>query len=252
MRYVAGPLNLVRLLAVALEETSPEVLPDLRLLGVFTHGDHLSTRSRQLIERILRAEVTDVYGLSEIAGSACMECPACGFFHAPPIVIPEVLSPSSDAPAERKGEPVFTTLALFESLQPLIRYRTGDAVVIGRFDSSTTSASSPSGASPIAPTPRSTSRSSCPRTSCTTSSTSCPRRPDPVSPLADFGIGPVYGRPVYRLVPPSPGSARLELAALYAAASRRGARGPSRGPPGARAPRPVDGELEVTVEPTCT
>ena len=221
VHHVAGALNLVRLLAVALEATSPEVLPDLELHQVLTHGDHLSARWRATIERILGAPIVNVYGISEIAGSTCHECPGCRHFHARPIVVPEVAVP--DAPGEivdkGRGELLLTALAPFQVYQPLIRYRTGDVVEVGPpcplLDEP--------GFRPIG---RITDRSAATGWAALELPTFLVHEllddePDvarvPYPRLADFGIGPVYGTPIYRLRPGERGAATLEVQLTYPA-----------------------------------
>jgi phenylacetate-coenzyme A ligase PaaK-like adenylate-forming protein len=221
VHHLAGPLNLVRLLAVALEAGSPEVLPRLALRQVLTHGDHLSARWRTTIERILGAPVVNVYGISEVAGSTCHECPGCGYFHARPIVVPEVVSPSAPGEIVHKGrgELLLTALAPFQAYQPLIRYRTGDVVEVGP-------------ACPLVddlgfrPVGRLTDRSAGTGWAALELPTFLVHEllddePDvakvPYPRLADLGVGPVYGTPLYRLRPGEDGTAVLEVQLLYPA-----------------------------------
>ena len=132
VQYIAGALNLVKLLAVLLQSTAPEVLGARRLRGVFTHGAHLSRRWRRILEEAYAAPVLDIYGLSEITTSPTTECALCGAFHPAPAVVAEVISPfADDEPVTAGvGELVLTSLSPFQTLQPLIRYRTGDLVEV--------------------------------------------------------------------------------------------------------------------------
>ena len=88
-------------------------------------------RSHQL--NVFGAQLYGWPGISEVAGSTCHECPGCGYFHARPIVVPEVVSPSAPGEIVHKGrgELLLTALAPFQAYQPLIRYRTGDVVEVG-------------------------------------------------------------------------------------------------------------------------
>jgi hypothetical protein len=179
------------------------VLDQLALRQVLTHGEHLSRRWRATLERILRAQVIDVYGVSEIAGSTCHECSTCGYFHPPPIVVAEVVAPDSDGTVLRteRGELVLTALAPFQVYQPLIRYRTGDIVEVGP----PCPAVDDLGFRPVG---RLTDRSSAGMHSALTFPSHLVAEvldndPDvarvPYPRLADFGIGPVYGAPIHRV-----------------------------------------------------
>jgi hypothetical protein len=86
----------------------------------------------RLIEESFDAPLIDMYGVSEAIGATCSECPVCSDFHRPPVVIPEILEPDTeDQPMEEGvGELCITSFVPFQTMQPLIRYRTGDYVRI--------------------------------------------------------------------------------------------------------------------------
>jgi hypothetical protein len=132
LESLCGSLNIVKLIATLLTHGGGPVPYPSSLRAVFTYGFHLTRRWRSFIETSLGAPVTDMYGISEIVGATCSECPACRAFHLPPIVIPEILHPRDDAVAVHRdvGELVVTSLAPFQTMQPLLRYRTGDLVQI--------------------------------------------------------------------------------------------------------------------------
>jgi len=125
-----GSVVQIKLLTTLLLREPESVLADLAIGSIYTRSWYLPRRWRKLLVETFGARVTSVYGLSEVAGSTMSECLSCGDFHPAPELVSEVLALDSDAPAPpgTVGELTLTSLVPFCSLQPKIRYRTGDLV----------------------------------------------------------------------------------------------------------------------------
>lgn len=95
--------------------------------GVFG-AEPWSENMRNEIERLLKIDAYDIYGLSEISGpGVAMECKfKCGSHIQEDHFIPEIVDPETlePLPYGAEGELVFTTIT--KTGQPLIRYRTRD------------------------------------------------------------------------------------------------------------------------------
>lgn len=103
-------------------------LDDLKLkVGIFG-AEPWSENMRQEIEKRLKIDARDIYGLSEISGpGVAMECHAkCGCHVQEDHFYPEIIDEDTlePLPYGEEGELVFTTLT--KTGQPLIRYRTRD------------------------------------------------------------------------------------------------------------------------------
>ncbi len=103
-------------------------LDDFSLIGGAFGAEPWTENMRKEIEKTLRIDALDIYGLSEICGpGVAMECMQKNGRHVqedhfiPEIIDPETLEP---LPFGSEGELVFTTIT--KTGQPLIRYRTRD------------------------------------------------------------------------------------------------------------------------------
>src|SRR5206468_2493142 len=104
----------------------------LSLQVVITGGWYLSSAWRRHFEELLGACVLDSFGFSEIAEANAVECLDCGWYHAGPAAIVEVLDPDSDAPVD-SGPGLLAVTSLFPWVRDLVllRYAPGDVVEIG-------------------------------------------------------------------------------------------------------------------------
>lgn len=131
IEYISGSLTQLKLLAFLAIRDDPGLFGECSLKGIYSNGFYVTRRWRGFLENAYRTPLTDIFGISEIAGANCTECQGCGGFHLPPFVIPEVLTcRSQGSPDEQFGELVLTSLYPFTQMQPLIRYRTGDLVKV--------------------------------------------------------------------------------------------------------------------------
>jgi hypothetical protein len=131
VKVLTGSFHKLKVVSELVRNDRPDLFQELADLDlVISHGTHLSERWKMILESVYNAQLISLYGLSEIAGSNCIQCHYCGHFHMPPIVMPEVLDLYDDSleVSSGIGELVLTSLYPFTSLQPLIRYRTGDVV----------------------------------------------------------------------------------------------------------------------------
>ncbi|MDP2343057.1 MAG: hypothetical protein Q8O67_19025 [Deltaproteobacteria bacterium] len=106
----------------------------VRFIG--TNSFRLSPHWKELIQSHLGCVLFDNYSLSEFATPAT-ECKACGGLHwGDPPVFWEVIDLDDASPLPEKtgstGELVLSSRAPFVTLMPLIRYRTGDVVSLGK------------------------------------------------------------------------------------------------------------------------
>jgi len=105
---------------------------DFGVTEIGINGYRITGHWRRVLERAWRAEVFDVFSLSEFATPA-LECKACGYNHwqDPPLVY-EVLDAFTKKPITKgTGLLVLTGLYPFVQAFPLIRYFTGDLVELG-------------------------------------------------------------------------------------------------------------------------
>ncbi|MDH4264445.1 MAG: phenylacetate--CoA ligase [Deltaproteobacteria bacterium] len=122
--------------ALFLAETAEEMGVDIKKLklkvGIFG-AEPWSEKMRDEIERHLRIDAIDIYGLSEVIGPGvsieCIEAKQ-GLHIFEDHFIPEIINPRTGEvlPYGEKGELVFTTIT--KEAFPLIRYRTRDISVL--------------------------------------------------------------------------------------------------------------------------
>ncbi|MBU1208014.1 MAG: phenylacetate--CoA ligase [Proteobacteria bacterium] len=122
--------------ALFLAETAEEMGVDIKKLklkvGIFG-AEPWSEKMRDEIERHLRIDAIDIYGLSEVIGPGvsieCIEAKR-GLHIFEDHFIPEIINPRTGEvlPYGEKGELVFTTIT--KEAFPLIRYRTRDISVL--------------------------------------------------------------------------------------------------------------------------
>lgn len=107
----------------------PTALPGVS--GILSAADWLDPDLRAAARRVWGIPVLEHYGSTESAFAGAVECPACDGLHWQALdLLPEVVDPLSDAvlPPGQPGELVLTTLQ--REAMPLIRYRTGDMVIL--------------------------------------------------------------------------------------------------------------------------
>jgi hypothetical protein len=110
---------------------------DLASLGIgrlYCSGYYLSRRWRSWLASAWRAEVVDVFSMTEFPNNGAVKCAYCGFMHFTlPTVAPEVVGfdRASLTAVGECGVLVLTSLYPFAQRQPLIRYWTGDIVERG-------------------------------------------------------------------------------------------------------------------------
>lgn len=107
----------------------PSALPGVT--GILCAADWLDPGLRTAARQAWGIPVLEHYGSTESAFAGAVECPACDGLHWQALdLLPEVIDPLSGEPLPpgQPGELVLTTLQR-EAL-PLIRYRTGDMVVL--------------------------------------------------------------------------------------------------------------------------
>jgi hypothetical protein len=99
---------------------------DLKSLSV--HGAHIPKVWLKRLQEIWGLTATTVYGLSEFSPGNALLCSHCGSYHFW-TCWPEFLALDSDRPVVRgDARLVLTSLLPFASVQPRIRYLTGDIV----------------------------------------------------------------------------------------------------------------------------
>ena len=107
----------------------PAALPGVS--GILSAADWLDPDLRTAARQAWGIPVLEHYGSTESAFAGAVECPACDGLHWQALdLLPEVVDPRSGEPLPpgQPGELVLTTLQR-EAL-PLIRYRTGDMVIL--------------------------------------------------------------------------------------------------------------------------
>lgn len=101
---------------------------DIRPRFVFSTGGALGHGTRRILRDVFGAAVVDVFASVE-GGCLAWECPTCGGYHvSQDTLIVEVLKDGRPAGPGESGEAVITNLHSWA--MPLIRYRTGDQVVV--------------------------------------------------------------------------------------------------------------------------
>jgi phenylacetate-coenzyme A ligase PaaK-like adenylate-forming protein len=130
IRAIVGAVRLLKaltLLCVQREIDTAEFRIDL----ISTSSQHLTSRWRGLLTDYWGAKVDETYGLSEVPGLHGRRCVACGRFHFAPQAVVEILALDGDEPADKGvGRVVGTCLHPLASMQPIIRYDTGDVIEI--------------------------------------------------------------------------------------------------------------------------
>lgn len=124
-----GSLHSLNLLAHLLSKNGNT--KSLALRRVFTRAWMLTKANRDFLENVFGCTVTSLFGLSEISGAQFAECQFCGGYRLPPAVYCEFVAPqdlSKPAALGEVAELVLTSLYPLSSLQPYIRYATGDLV----------------------------------------------------------------------------------------------------------------------------
>lgn len=107
----------------------PTALPGVS--GILSAADWLDPALRTAARQAWGIPILEHYGSTESAFAGAVECPACDGLHWQALdLLPEVIDPltGETLPPGQPGELVLTTLQR-EAL-PLIRYRTGDMVVL--------------------------------------------------------------------------------------------------------------------------
>lgn len=132
VNVIIGSIRALKHLAILILEKNKELIGQFELDVIYSYSDVLTLRWRELLEKVFKCKVRDIYGMSEVIGSTCVECDSCGMFHFQEIVHPEVISlkNSNDIIDEGIGELVLTSLYPFTQMLPLIRYRTGDLIEV--------------------------------------------------------------------------------------------------------------------------
>ncbi|MFN3567451.1 MAG: phenylacetate--CoA ligase family protein [Caldimicrobium sp.] len=114
--------------ASVIQEKGIDIKRDLRLKRAYLGAEPYSEETRRKIEEILRVDVYNCYGLSEMGGpGVAFECQAKEGLHLwQDAFIAEIINPQTGAPVKEGevGELVLTTLN--RTAMPLIRYRTRD------------------------------------------------------------------------------------------------------------------------------
>ena len=101
------------------------LLADLKLAAVFTHGEHVSHEFKHHVESRLRCKLFDLYGSTECNYFACT-CPKCGNFHvhSETVLVEAIDESGNDVPAGEVGRLLVTPL--YSYAMPLIRYDHND------------------------------------------------------------------------------------------------------------------------------
>ena len=98
----------------------------LGLEFIAVDGGYVPPRWKQLISRLWKTKLFDIYSMSEIKGSV-VTCSECSYYHPQPALIAEVVSVDDLQPIqEGLGVLIMTSLYPFETTSPMIRYYTGD------------------------------------------------------------------------------------------------------------------------------
>lgn len=128
----AAPARVLLLLPAQLRgllRCCPTALPGVS--GILSAADWLDPDLRTAARQAWGIPLLEHYGSTESAFAGAVECPACDGLHWQALdLLPEVVDPLSGEPLPpgQPGELVLTTLQR-EAL-PLIRYRTGDMVIL--------------------------------------------------------------------------------------------------------------------------
>ena len=107
----------------------PTALPGVS--GILSAADWLAPDLRAAARQAWGIPLLEHYGSTEGAFAGAVECPACDGLHWQALdLLPEVVDPLGGAPLPpgQPGELVLTTLQ--REAMPLIRYRTGDMVIL--------------------------------------------------------------------------------------------------------------------------
>lgn len=107
----------------------PAALPGVS--GILSAADWLDPELRAAARRAWGIPVLEHYGSTESAFAGAVECPACDGLHWQALdLLPEVVDPCGGdvLPCGQPGELVLTTLR--REAMPLVRYRTGDMVIL--------------------------------------------------------------------------------------------------------------------------
>jgi phenylacetate-CoA ligase len=104
---------------------------DLNIESIYTTGGYVTQSLREFVKEFWRADVFSSYSLSEISVVAA-ECSTHKMYHFDFTAIPEVVDPKTNEPIPfgHEGILVLTSLYPFQQAQPLIRYWTGDVVIL--------------------------------------------------------------------------------------------------------------------------
>jgi phenylacetate-coenzyme A ligase PaaK-like adenylate-forming protein len=123
--FVFGRPTHLRRIGRALEELGLE----MALKGIFTTGEVRTPTCTKELERRFNSKVFDAMGTSETGGVACT-CQRKKYHMYDDFMVLEVLRDGEQVGPGETGELVVTDLHNY--LMPLIRYRTGDYVRLGR------------------------------------------------------------------------------------------------------------------------
>jgi hypothetical protein len=126
--YLVGNVSSLQLLTGLILQRDRGLLETIKIETMYAHSSLLTDRWRSNLSSLFDATVVSIYGISEIAGAGAVECAACGHFHMPPFIIPEIVDVFADDKRVEIGELTLTSLVPFTRVQPLIRFRTGDLV----------------------------------------------------------------------------------------------------------------------------
>ncbi|MEV3859117.1 hypothetical protein AB0J38_32990 [Streptomyces sp. NPDC050095] len=101
---------------------------DLGIRRVVVAREFLSPQWKQRLGDWWQAEVTALYGFSEMRVCNALSCSSCGYFHMPPTALAEVLDDETGDPVEPGGRGLLAVTGFYPhvSLEPRIRYLPGD------------------------------------------------------------------------------------------------------------------------------
>ncbi len=127
---VVGTLSRLKILTVlCLQEEIRVDNFNVRFLGC--HSQFLTDRWRRLVRSVWNAELTELYGISEIPGLIGPRCEACAHYHLSPKAFVETVDTVTYKPVESGlARVVATGLYPLLQAQPLIRYDTEDFVEV--------------------------------------------------------------------------------------------------------------------------
>jgi phenylacetate-coenzyme A ligase PaaK-like adenylate-forming protein len=127
---LSGSLHMIKQFTIHLLKRRGRV-DDLGVGQITVFSQMLSPRWRARLEDWWQAEITEVYGSSELRMCNSVKCKYCDHYHLPPTCIGEVVDlddGSSIEASSRCGSLAVTAFYPFVQLEPRIRYCPGDLV----------------------------------------------------------------------------------------------------------------------------